>query len=622
MSGILAQFSDTLSIEEVNITARDIWKYQAGSKTERIDSTVLDIVKDGSLESLISRYSPIYLKSNAGGLSTIRFRGTAPDHTSVLFGGINLNSLTLGHSNMSAIPLFIFDDVTIQYGSSSANNGSGSIGGSIYLSSSPRWESKVSKEIRIATGSFGENLFGGKLILGNGRFESKTSAYYYKLENDFKFENTMYRDFSNNIFVRTDTQQYARVRNLGVIQDLNYRFSKKSYITNKIWLQHEWHEIQPNMSSNLDDDLEPEELYEKHIRTWSQYNNEKGLFHYHLGLGFVHDYQIYDNLKEQHIGTDRLIADLGIERDFNKNGFKAGAKYRFIHPNVYSYTDSIILREQHLDLYLSYYQYLFKKLKLTVNLRQMLVTDYNAPFTPALGIEYLINQYRNSSFKLQGNVSRFFRVPTFNDRFWGSQGNPNLKPEDGIHYEFGFAHFFSYKQVDTQVRINVFYMDVKDWIEWRNLSGWSANNIYEVVSKGIEAQWKMDITSKFGKVYSGLNYSYNPVQAVKKYNATDNLYRQLSYVPMQLANAWINLQYKKLTLSFDGKYTGWRYSNNVGDILDAYTLLNISSAYSFHYKKQSLRILFQINNLLNKSYQNEAFYAMPGIKYKFSLIFN
>ncbi len=102
--------ADTIMLHEV-VTYALLKKYQAGAKIESIPVDQMIIGQTGSIDQLLMRFTPVYLKSNAGGLSTIHLRGTSPNHTSVNFGGININSLTLGHSNMSEVPVFLFDEI-------------------------------------------------------------------------------------------------------------------------------------------------------------------------------------------------------------------------------------------------------------------------------------------------------------------------------------------------------------------------------------------------------------------------------------------------------------------------------------------------------------------------------
>ena len=120
VSCVLAQkpftILDTVYVDEV-VSYGKLQKYQSGAKIEKIQSKLFQLGQDGNLEQLLSRSLPIAFKSNAGGLSTIRIRGSAPNHTSLNFGGININSLTLGQANVSSIPIYLFDNVGVQFGS-------------------------------------------------------------------------------------------------------------------------------------------------------------------------------------------------------------------------------------------------------------------------------------------------------------------------------------------------------------------------------------------------------------------------------------------------------------------------------------------------------------------------
>ena len=70
---------DTVQVEEV-VSYGKLQKYQSGAKIERINAKQFSLAQDGNLEQLLSRSLPIAFKTNAGGLATIRIRGSAPDH--------------------------------------------------------------------------------------------------------------------------------------------------------------------------------------------------------------------------------------------------------------------------------------------------------------------------------------------------------------------------------------------------------------------------------------------------------------------------------------------------------------------------------------------------------------
>jgi vitamin B12 transporter len=619
---------DSVMLHEVTILA-PLKKYQAGAKIESIPADQLLIGQSASIDQLLMRFTPVYLKSNAGGLSTIHLRGTSPSHTSVNFGGININSLTLGHSSMSEVPVFLFDEIDLQYGSSSAINGSGSIGGALHLGLANNWTNGMKLKTTISEGSFGEQLYGTKLFAGNGRFESVTRLFYYKLKNDFPFNNPKVGDVENPGTVR-DRQRGAAIENEGLIQEFNYRFNEKEMLKSALWLEHDWHEIQLTMNEIRTPKM-AETLDNKHIRFWSEYVNKKYPINFRSGLGFVHDMQIYDGNKIQKIGTNRLIAEMEGKQDFNSNlGYKFGVKYQYIRPDVYAYSADVIRYEQQGDFYFSSFYNAWNRLKLILNLRQMFVTNFSAPFTPSLGSEYRLFTNDFSVLKLNGNISRSYRIPTFNDRYWGNQGNPNLKPEDGMNYELGLNYLLCKEAVQSDIKLNVFYMDVKNWIEWRlGAVDWMARNVMEVQSRGIEFQSNTDWTLNEMKFNFRLNYSFNPVDAVKDESPTGVTGRQLLYVPKHIGNAYLRLNYLSWNLFIDGGYTGKRFSDYSGTYsmpfgfeLDPYFLANCGVSRKFSVAKQPVFLSFALNNLFNADYQNERFYAMPGRSFRIGLSTN
>ncbi len=621
--GLYAQqpgVADTILLHEVTSYA-PYKKYQAGAKVESISQDQIDIVRSGSLSDLLSRFTPLYLKSDAGGLATIRFRGTSADHTSINFGGININSLTLGSSNFSSVPMYLFDDVDLQYGSSSAVNGSGSIGGAVYLRLKNNWTDGFRVQATSSLGSFGEQLYGTKAYVGNGKFESVSRLYYYTLKNNFTFRYPLDRKEYN--------QRGARVDNIGLLQELNYRFDSRQWLTTSVWLGHDWHEKQPEMASSIGDNLVISGLDNKHIRFWSEYENRNHAVNYKAGLGYVHDVQVDGENTKQKISTDRLIAELDAKQDITTHlGYKAGVKYTYIKPDVYSYSADVIDYEQRAELFASAFYTAWRKLKLTLNLRQQFVTDFEVPFTPSLGAEYRLYTNEFSILKLNGNISRSYRVPTFNDRFWGTQGNPDLKPEEGMNYEMGVQYQYCSDIFQTDLKLNGFYMNVDDWIEWRPTGtngDWVPENRSRVISKGIEFASNSELFFDRSEVNFGLSYSYNPTE-IKEDVLNSLVGKRLIYTPEHVANTFIQFKYDTWGLHADASFTGDRqvdYSGNIsnpeGNMLDDYFLMNAGISKQVKIHNQFFSLSFNVCNVLAENYQNQLNYAMPGRSFQFSL---
>lgn len=616
--------SDTILIPEV-VTVGELKKYQSGAKIEKIPANWMEVANDGNLEQLLSRMLPIPLKSNAGSLSTIRLRGSSPDHTSINFGGININSLTLGQANASNVPVYLFDDVSVQFGSSNTGSESGSIGGAVFLGVKNNWTKGFKAEARVLHGSFGEQLYGTKLFLGNGKFESVTRAYYYYKTNNFGFTNPYYRDFENQIFEIKDTQQNANIENCGLLQELNYRFADKNFLTVKIWLENDWHYIQQNMQTNLFQPGFKETYEDKNLRIWADYKNHLHKLKYQFGAGYVCDNSLNNDNESDTIQTQRIIGDASAEYEFSRKSWvKLGTTVTRIFPKVYTYSADL-KHEDRIDLVAAFHQQFFNKLTATLNLRKGFVSGFDVPFTPAFGLDYLALSKEKYVLGVSGNIAKSYRVPTFNDRFWEPGGNPDLQPEKGLNYELGSKLSFCDDDFSGNIKLSVFYMNVDNWILWKNGgSYWYAENVQKVESKGIELM--TDWTYKIGKLKttSGLNYTYTSAQRIDSKNNTNALFRQLEYVPLHSGNIFTSSAIGKWDFSIDGNFAAEQFTNEEDeDILPAYFMLNLNAGYNLKLNYfNRLRISGALNNLLDTDYQSSFGYAMPGISYRMSVTYN
>jgi iron complex outermembrane receptor protein len=393
-----------------------------------------------------------------------------------------------------------------------------------------------------------------------------------------------------------------------------------------VWIENNWRQVQPNMQTNYHYNG-TQEIDDKNVRLWSEYVNRKNRVNFKAGLGYVYDYQMFDDIEEQVIQTDRLVAEVLATTDFDNGlGLKTGARYKYIVPNVHAYSDSAGKFEEHFDVYFSSFYEVNNNLKVTLNLRQNFVTSFKSPFTPSLGAEYILRTNENSFVKFTSAIAKSFRVPSLNDRYWGIQGNPELKPEKGNNLEMGAQYVVVDGDCHTTLGINAFYMNVDNWIEWRNYGIWKAENVQEVVSKGVEFQYKSSFEVNKLQVEFGLNYALNPVEAVKTIDETGVLNRQMNYVPKNMGNSFFNLEYNNWQFFTDGQYTGKRYTDDFGDTLPGYFILNSGLSRTIKRNQHSFDFTFSVNNLLNTNYQNEKYYAMPGrffrlgVKYDLTVI--
>jgi len=225
----------------------------------------------------------------------------------------------------------------------------------------------------------------------------------------------------------------------------------------------------------------------------------------------------------------------------------------------------------------------------------------------------------NQSVKIRASWDKSYKIPTFNDRFWYPNGNPDLKPEDGTTLEGGLRYAL-YGQ-NTRLKINgtVYHMNVSNWIQWVNLDMWRPVNNQEVQNKGAELQDSSTTELKFAKIQGKINYAYN--QTIKKKGSdpdSPSIGKQLIYTPRHVANAFIALSRNNWSLSMNLSYTGKRmtgYTREESMSLDPYTLFHMNASLKFSMKQHIFDIKASVNNLLDIQYQNVKNYAMPGMNH-------
>ena len=108
----------------------------------------------------------------------------------------------------------------------------------------------------------------------------------------------------------------------------------------------------------------------------------------------------------------------------------------------------------------------------------------------------------------KASLSRAFKVPTLNDRYWVPGGNPDILPEDSWSAEMGLEHVFENGGTKLTHGITRYRMYVDNWIIWLPKGNiWSPENIRAVQNDGVEyhlrmcqslaLEWKLDLSANY-----------------------------------------------------------------------------------------------------------------------------
>ena len=604
-------------LKTIDITAGKI-KYMTASKTQKIDSVQLNTMLSENLGLLLSKYTPIYIKQNAVGLSTIHLRGTSANHTAVLFNGVNINSLTLGHSNIANIPSFLFSDIKIQFGSASALYGTDAIGGSIHLNNKIEWNKGMQIGLQQDFGSFHSYFSGMQFSYSNSIFSYMIKAFRSKKKNDFPFTNYQAKDFENNKFI-IDTSRNSQVLNYGILQTVNYWLNQNLLSHIDIWYEDNWRQIQPNMSANYYGG-DNAEILNKNTRIIAGLKYYTGTDKFTADLGFIRDYQVYNKNPNNKIATKSgLIRINYFNTDIWTGDLNIGLNLRHIKPEVYAYDKN--LDENRVDAFLSFKKTFINRLISSINLRQAFVSNYSGHFSPSLGFNYSLIKDKSTKTDIKLSYSNSYKIPTLNDRYWLPLGNPDLLAENSNAFELSGLYSHKSKINTFDISLTGFYLIVDNWIQWINQANWKPVNKKKVLSKGIEMSAKYRKKISKLKFSANLNFTFNRVKELESYTEANPDNNQLIYSPKMMGTACFSLTSKHWSWQNNINYTGKRLTET-GKVLNHYLLFDVFITRKIELKKQVFSIAFSVNNLLNTEYQNWEYYAMPGRNYKFSIKYN
>ena len=229
--------------------------------------------------------------------------------------------------------------------------------------------------------------------------------------------------------------------------------------------------------------------------------------------------------------------------------------------------------------------------------------------------------------KLRAFYKNIFRAPTFNDLYYTNVGNTALKPEyvkelsAGITWQHDLQNWFKSFELSVDGYVNKIH-DKIIAVPRQNLFQWTMLNIGEVQIKGVDVSTRFNF-KEFKKINASGMFSYTFQEALDLSNKSSSLYKtQLPYVPEHSGSSHINLDYKKVSISYNIIFSGNRYRLGepvVDNLVLGFATQDISIGYYYSLKNYKFLIRGMVNNLSDNNYEVIKYYPMPGINYRLSL---
>ena len=625
------KLNDTIPLHEVQVFGkRNI--QEAGLLITHIDTLAMQMMKTQTISDLLSSYSPVFMKTyGRGSTATASFRGTAPSHTQLYWNGIKLNSPMRGDVDFSLFPVCFIDDISLLYGGSSLQSGSGALGGSVLINNIPDWTDRLSIRYVQTIESYSTYKEYFNVGFGNGKLQFKTRLFSDRSKNDFPY-------FNYGVLPMHETvQEDADYNKIGMLQEAYLKLNNQ-ILSAKIWAYHSNRDLPQLMS--FEGDTRKETQNDKNFRgilSW-KYMDEKSklewigavnltalnYFRSSTEAGFVN----FNSQSKEHCFTSKLSYDWSPKNNLNFS-WSLNTTYDQVSVFDRALQSGYDKNQLALSLLNAAHCQLIHEVSLSVFVRSELYDNKLIGFIPSVAMEYFPDKKQKSSLKM--NLSRNYHQPGLNDLYWIPGGNPNLKPENGLAGDLSYAFSVRHEKMYFTALITGFTSVINNWIVWQpSASGayyWEANNLRKVFARGVEIQtsWQLKIANGMLFNFSG-NYSYSATSNMDAVPSVDQSRgKQLIYIPKHKANLFAEADFKEYFLKINAPFTGKRYTSSNNEesdyekVLNPYWLINLSCGRKFNLKLYQVNAMFNIENLANTDYMAILWRPMPGRYYSLTV---
>jgi len=647
-------------IQQVRVTAtREFKKEEAGMTTIMLDTFQLANSFNLDLGTLLSENSHLIIKDyGRGSLSTASFRGTAPSHTQVTWNGMNINSPMLGMVDLSIVPVWMADQVSILHGSASLFSQSGGLGGLIQLESSPSWETKNSGRLFIGGGSFHSGDFYGQYNTGTSKLKTTVRIYFNGSENDYPFVNKFKLEtdsITGEVYYPEERNQDADYRKYGMSYEWNYRPSSKSVISNSTWVQ----DAKRSLPSVLSNEFAGESQFRKNQQSDVTLRNSLRYSYF----GDKSTLRILSGLDFQNMSytAEQEVSGLDMQQLSRSYSRSSGMQNRISYETRPSEKVTIqfqgsanIIKASTIDsvTYTGYekkriessvhtagYYSPFAPLQFSFQLRKDFVKTFDTPLIYSAGISY--KPFRHQSLYVKGNVAKNHHIPSLNDLYWQPYGNPDLLPEEGITSEFGIDYKRETSNINLSTSITAYYSNINNWIIWLpgDLGGWEPFNIDAVRAKGLEVHVNTgaNLFNTWFRFFGNISYTRTSRMDLPYAQNENKLRNQLPFIPLFSGNFLFSVKNHGFYATIQNNSMSMRniLTSSSADLLESD--VNIDELQSHlllmypHYLNKltlgkeirthaaTLDLRITVDNLFNETYRNILNRFMPGRSYMLTI---
>ena len=601
-----------------------------------------------SVADAVRYFSGIQIKDygGIGGLKTVNIRSMGTQHVGVFYDGVQLGNAQNGQIDLGRFSMDNMEAISVYNGQKSNIFQSAkdfASAGALYMTTRrPTFDSTKRNNLRLSfkTGSFGT---ANPAALWEHRFnenlDAQLSAEYLYTTGRYKFsyrklngyDTTEVRRNGDVNAIRAEGGLFGRIKNGGWRAKIYFYNSERGY---------------PGASVR-----EEPGKFRHEDRQWDRNIFAQGSLRRHFGkryslmvnAKYAYDFLHYlsdpredvstmyvDNRYHQQEAYLSLANEVRI-KDWWRASLSADAQFNTLTADLtdFAYPTRLTMlgsAATAID---------FERFKMQASLLYTFIHDHTRyagaaagdrdEWTPTVIVQY--KPLRNEELSLRAFYKRIFRMPTLNDLYYTFIGNKYLKPEYTTQYNVGAVYGRNFHRGivrRVEVQADTYFNQVEDKIiamPTSNQFQWTMLNLGYVEILGVDAsaqlQWEFGPVA----VNTRLNYTYQEAQ--DRTDPTSEWYGgQIPYIPWHSGSVVVGGMWRDWDLNYSFIYTGERYesrANTPANHAQPWYTSDMSLSRNIRFKRSSLRVTLEVNNIFNQQYEVVQCYPMPGTNFKVKL---
>ncbi|MFB6272889.1 MAG: TonB-dependent receptor plug domain-containing protein [Salinibacter sp.] len=571
-----------------------------------LDSATIAQSGAQSVADLLTMRSGAFVKQyGSTGLATLSMRGMGGTQTQVLLDGLRVSNPQTGQLDLSLLPTLLIESVEVQRGTGAVRHGSGSLGGTVHLHTlAPQTDPLV--RAAAGGGAYGERYASALVSGGQGQWSGLVAGRYYHTDGDFRYRNQFL--VPSQTLRRTGagarmTTLYGR----GTWRGAEHRWSLSGW----------WTQARRGLPGPASARGGGARQWDQLARVWTKGTLSLGTGTLTLSAQGQRSRLRYRNPPTRTDRTTRTTTtDAKARLRYPVLPFgtlTAGTTLGYDHASLQGGVDRLS-GAAFVDATLS-----LPPLQIQPAVRLDAIGLNGEPAvvpSPRLGVR--LRPFAWKGIALRGLVSRAFRYPTFNERYYDPGGTPGLRPEDGWTVEGGASVRLARATTFLSADATAFATRLTDKIVWQpsyvtsGVQVWSPSNVSRVYSRGLELSLRARTHLRPDLTLSGGTH-FTHTRAENRANPDSPAYgAQLPYVPEQKWKLWTQVQWRGLSLSASAQLVGPRYySTDESKALPPYQIVDLRAAYKWTFAAGRLALEAQIENVLDRRYEIVRLYPMP-----------